>query len=71
MTYSAFPCKSHEYIGWKVTADAEEVPNCTLICLVLRICGPMTEKNLCLTLLGIQIINSVVVFYIRYVLLEQ
>jgi len=71
MTYSSFPCKSSEYIGWKVHANDTEVPNCTLICLALRVFGPMTEKNLCLLLLLIQVLNSVLVFYIRYVVLAQ
>lgn len=71
MNYSYFQCQPHEYINWKINKNDTKVPNCTLICLVLRIFGPMTEKSLCLTLLMIQILNSIVVFYIRYVYFEK
>lgn len=63
---STFPCKSSEYKLFKVRADDTECPNCTLICLVLRIFGPMSERNLCMTLLAIQCVNTILVFVIRY-----
>lgn len=71
MSYSAFPCKPHEHQLWKVHKDAEECPNLTLICAVLRIFGPMTERSLCLTLLAIQCASTVFAFYVRYVLLAD
>ena len=71
MNYSTFPCKSHEYKWFKVHPDDEACPNCTIICLMLRIFGPMSEKNLCYSLLILQIVNSVIVFYIRYILLKS
>lgn len=69
MRHSAFPCKKHELLAFKVHPDDEECPNLTLICAVLRAFGPMTERSLCLTLLAIQCCSSVLAFYVRYVLL--
>jgi UDP-N-acetylglucosamine--dolichyl-phosphate N-acetylglucosaminephosphotransferase len=63
---STFPCLPNEFRWLKVKPDDTECPNCTLICLVLRITGPMNERSLCLTLLFIQGICSCVAFYIRY-----
>lgn len=63
---STFPCKASEFKLFKVRADDTECPNCTLICLVLRICGPMSESSLCMMLLAIQCVNTALVFGIRY-----
>ena len=63
---STFPCTASEYRWLKVKADDTECPNCTLICLVLRITGPLNERSLCLTLLFIQAAFSCFAFYIRY-----
>lgn len=71
MSYSAFPCEKHEYQLFKIKHDDLEVPNLTLICLVLRVLGPMTERSLCLVLLSIQVLNTCIAFYIRYVLLSN
>lgn len=68
---STFPCESHEHRWLKVNPDDTECPNCTLICFVLRITGPLHERSLTLTLMGIQIACTVVAFYIRYVLLAK
>ena len=64
---SIFACKKEEYKWFKIRPNDETCPNYTLICLVLRIFGPLHERSLCLILLMIQILNSVAVFYIRYV----
>lgn len=69
--YSAFPCESHQYKLLKVSPDSTECPNMTLICAVLRICGPMKERSLCLALLMIQVIASVGAFSVRYFFLEN
>ena len=69
--YSTFPCKKEEYRMFKVKPNDEECPNCTLICAVLRVLGPLHERTLCITLLGIQIICSGFAFLVRYVLLEE
>lgn len=70
MTYSAFPCESHQYKWLKVASNATECPNMTIICLVLRVFGPMTEQSLCISLLFIQIISTAFAFYIRYFLFD-
>ena len=36
---------------FKVKSTDEEVPNCTVICLVLRVLGPLHERTLCTVLL--------------------
>lgn len=71
MSYSAFPCRPEEYKFFKIRADDTECPNCTLICLVLRLGGPMSERTLCITLLTIQIFCSALAFYIRYFVLDN
>lgn len=67
--YSAFPCKENEYKLFKVKSNDLECPNCTLICAVLRITGPLKERTLCIVLLVIQILSSCLAFYIRYQLI--
>lgn len=70
MKASTFPCHANQYRAFKVRRDDLECPNCTLICLVLRMLGPMKERSLCITLLLIQISCSCLAFFIRYYLLE-
>lgn len=71
MKASTFPCKENEYRLFKVNRKDTECPNCTLICLTLRVFGPMKEKTLCIVLLIIQTVCSIFAFYIRYYLLES
>lgn len=71
MTYSAFPCEAHEYKLFKVRATDTECPNCTLICLVLRVTGPLSERDLCVVLLALQSMCSVFVFLLKYVVLAR
>lgn len=71
MTYSAFPCEAHEYRLFKVRATDTECPNCTLICLVLRVTGPLSERDLCVVLLALQSLCSVFVFLLKYVVLAR
>ena len=76
---STFPCKATEYsnIIWSQIYRAKPYPqattayNSTLICIVLRCCGPLHERTLCLILLAIQIMTSIGVFWVRYVLFES
>lgn len=68
MYHSAFTCKANEFRWLKVHPDDEECPNMTLICLVLRVCGPLSERALCLTLLGIQCLSTGIAFWVRYIL---
>jgi len=71
MSHSAFPCQREEYRMLKVNPDDTECPNLTIICLVLRVLGPMHERSLTIVLLAIQAFTSVVAFYIRYILLDD
>ena len=70
MKASTFPCKIDEYKLFKINRNDIECPNCTLICAVLRIFGPMKERTLCILLLVIQVIFTFLAFFIRYYLLE-
>lgn len=68
---STFPCKKSEHRAFKIHPDDETCPNYTLICLVLRACGPLRERTLCIILLAIQALNSALVFYVRYVVFDE
>jgi UDP-N-acetylglucosamine--dolichyl-phosphate N-acetylglucosaminephosphotransferase len=50
-------------------AERSEQPNMTLICLALRICGPMSERSLTITLLIFQAICTIIGLMIRGVFL--
>jgi UDP-N-acetylglucosamine--dolichyl-phosphate N-acetylglucosaminephosphotransferase len=74
---STFRCKKSEFAGglWallrvKADSDAEEAHNMTIICLALRLAGPMTERSLCLLLLSVQVLCSAAVFYVRFCIFE-
>ena len=69
--YSAFPCTADQFQWNKVTKESTECPNCTLICLVLRLTGPLHERTLCTVLLVIQIAASMLVFWLRYFFLVE
>eukprot|EP00606_Chrysophyceae_sp_TOSAG23-5_P001574 GSChrysophyteH2.ASY1.ANO1.1363.1 assembled CDS len=67
------PCPRHrlpQYRLIKLHKDAEECPNFTIICTILRVFGPMKEKQLTVFLLGLQILTSIIAFYVRYILFE-
>ena len=66
--HSSFTCKPHEFTWFKVNKDDTKCPNCTLLCLVLRYFGPMSEKALCMTMLTIQMATTLVAFIVRYAL---
>ena len=70
LNVSMFPCRKDEYRWLKQTPDAEECPNLTILCAVLRLTGPLNERTLCLYLLGIQCATSGLAFYLRYSMFE-
>ncbi len=70
MHCSSFPCGKNDYKWIKLTPDAEECPNFTIICTVLRLFGPMQEKQLTVFILGIQVLTSIMAFFLRYVVFE-
>ena len=70
MEPSTFECKPDE-LKWlkRITFQdtrATKMSNMTLINLCLQVCGPMTEKTLCTTLLGIQILGCGFALFVRY-----
>eukprot|EP01039_Chlorochromonas_danica_P000607 gene607-656_t len=68
---STFPCRADQFKLLKLKFDDERCPNMTILNLILRICGPMHEKTLCVVFLSIQIVFSVLAVYIRYNILED
>lgn len=69
MSYSTFPCTADQYTFFKVQRNSLECPNCTLICLVLRLTGPLSERTLCIVLLALQGTASILTFIVRYYIL--
>jgi len=68
---STFPCQVHQHRLLKLHPDDTECPNFTILCVVLRVMGPMSERSLTVTLLVLQMASTVVAFLIRYVLLGK
>lgn len=66
MEPSTFPCQKHEYRWLKQNPDDECVPNLTVLCLFLRIFGPMSERDLCVGLLSLQAVCCAFGFFCRY-----
>eukprot|EP00978_Attheya_sp_CCMP212_P047911 scaffold447983_cov67-Attheya_sp.AAC.1 len=68
MQPSTFGCKSDQYRWLKLpgSKDATEIPNMTVINLCLQILGPMSERALCITLLGLQIVCCIFGLILRY-----
>ena len=66
MSPSTFSCKASEFKWLKRQPDETEVPNMTVINLFLQIFGPMSERDLCVRLLGFQIICCTLGFVCRY-----
>lgn len=70
MEPSTFKCKSFEYrwlkcLTWK-DRDCTEVANMTVINLTLQILGPLSERNLCIVLLFVQMSCCGLGLYFRY-----
>ena len=63
---STFPCKVDEYKWLKRNPDDTVAPNMTVINLFLQILGPMSERDLCVRLLGFQILCCSIGFACRY-----
>jgi UDP-N-acetylglucosamine--dolichyl-phosphate N-acetylglucosaminephosphotransferase len=70
MVHSTFPCKAEEFRMFKVHRDDTVCPNCTVICAVLRVTGPLSERTLCIVLLCLQVCCSALAFWVRYFVLE-
>lgn len=63
---STFECKANEYKLLKVKPDDTKGINMTVLNLCLQIFGPMNERQLCITLLSIQILCCSFGFFCRY-----
>jgi UDP-N-acetylglucosamine--dolichyl-phosphate N-acetylglucosaminephosphotransferase len=68
MEPSTFPCKANELKWLKRKPDDTEAPNMTVLCLCLQVLGPMSERDLCVALLGFQMICCSFGFLCRYYL---
>ena len=66
MHCSTFACKPHEYVWLKARRTDTEAPNMTVVNLCLQLLGPMTERSLCLVLLGFQGLCCAIGFVCRY-----
>lgn len=68
MEPSTFECSKHQYRWLKRHSDDTVCPNMTVINLTLQIVGPMSERDLCVTLLSLQTICCAFGFFCRYYL---
>ena len=66
MEPSTFECKPDQYRWLKKRRDDTQVANMTVINLTLQLCGPMSERSLCIVLLGGQIIFCTFGLFVRY-----
>ena len=66
MEPSTFPCGKEQYRWLKRRPDDTEVANMTVINLCLQIFGPMSERTLCIVLLGFQALSCGFAFLLRY-----
>lgn len=66
MEPSTFPCEPNQFCSLKKNPADRECANMTLLNLTLQVLGPMSERDLCITLLAIQILSCAVGFGIRY-----
>lgn len=66
MEPSTFPCQPHQFRMLKRKPDDTECANMTILNLCLQIMGPMTERDLCVTLMAFQILCCAIAFGIRY-----
>ena len=63
---STFPCKANELLWLKRNPNDTECANMTVINLALQLFGPMTERCLCLFLLGFQVFSCAFGLFLRY-----
>lgn len=68
MKPSTFPCKPEEYCWLKRNRKATQVANMTVPNLCLQILGPMSERSLCIALMGFQVLCCAFGFFCRYYL---
>jgi UDP-N-acetylglucosamine--dolichyl-phosphate N-acetylglucosaminephosphotransferase len=70
MEPSTFDCQSDQYLWlkelYRIPASSTKIPNMTVINLTLCLLGPMSEKALCVVLLGMQMACCGFGFFVRY-----
>ena len=66
MVPSTFACEAHRLRFLKKRPTDTVCPNMTVINLCLQFCGPLTERTLCLTLLGLQVVSCTLGLFCRY-----
>jgi hypothetical protein len=70
MVPSTFPSKPGQHAFWKklhgLSVDAHELPNFTVLNLVLRLLGPTSERGLCVALLGLQAVSCAAALALRF-----
>jgi len=70
MEPSTFECQPHQYRWLKKRRDDTQVANMTVINLTLQVLGPMSERSLCVVLLGGQVVFCALGLFIRYYVSE-
>lgn len=74
MEPSTFKCKAGDFLWLKringLEGSSTEIPNMTIINLLLSIGGPVTEEQLCTHLLGLQFISCLCGLFVRYYIAE-
>lgn len=66
MEPSTFACRPEQYKWLKRKTDGTEAPNMTVINLCLQILGPLSERDLCVVLLTLQVMCCAFGFLCRY-----
>lgn len=70
MVPSTFPSKPGQHAFWKklhgLSVDAHELPNFTVLNLVLRLLGPTSERGLCVALLVLQAVSCAAALALRF-----
>jgi UDP-N-acetylglucosamine--dolichyl-phosphate N-acetylglucosaminephosphotransferase len=66
MEPSTFECKPGQFRWLKKNPNDTQIANMTVINLTLQVFGPMSERSLCIILLGIQVFACAVGLFIRY-----
>eukprot|EP00934_Nitzschia_sp_Nitz4_P008664 Nitzschia sp. Nitz4//scaffold178_size73299//26550//28077//NITZ4_005700-RA/size73299-processed-gene-0.29-mRNA-1//-1//CDS//3329539125//8654//frame0 len=70
MEPSCFECRPEQHLWLKrlngLNPKATKIPNMTVINMFLSIFGPLSEKDLCTALLGLQLVSCAFGLFVRY-----
>ena len=70
MEPSTFTCPKAKFRWLKKRPDDTECANMTVINMCLQILGPMSERSLCIVLMGLQVLCCGIAFLTRYYLAQ-